>query len=200
MDPVERHFAAQLDLIQGLILEGRRSIVAWGWLFVLWGVGHVVAITWSSLWTSNPGLPWLVVMGACGIATAVACTRAGLRSEKSTVMSRAQGATWAAFSISLAVLWAAGLVTRRLDFDHLATLYEPFFVLIGGANFTSGITVKLPVQAGVGALWWGAAVVNAVFPSATLWVLMMMALVGEIAFGLYLVVLDRKRGSSVELA
>src|SRR5262245_60795314 len=190
MDPVEKHWKAQLDLIEGLILEGRHTIEAWGWVFVLWGVGHVVAIGWSQLWTSNPGLPWMIVMPACGIATGIIGARAGLRTEKSTVMGRAQGATWAAFCVSLAILWALGLASSRLDISNLSAFYEPFFVLIGGANFTSGITVKLPAQTGVGILWWVSAIVSAVFPSATLWVLAAMAFVCEIAFGLYLVALE----------
>jgi hypothetical protein len=197
MDQVGRHLTDQLNLIEGLIMEGRRSMETWGWMFVLWGIGHVGAILWSYLSPESQGLPWLVLMSACGIVTAVACTRAGMRGGKSTVMGRARGAAWAAFCISLALLWTTGIATRQIDFQNPSTLYQPFFALIGGANFTSGITVKLPTQTAVGVLWWVSSFVIMFMPEVTLWALMAMALVGEIAFGLYLMSLERRRETSV---
>jgi hypothetical protein len=190
----DRRIAEQLDLIERLILEGRRSMEYWGWVFVMWGVAHVAALVWSALWTSNPGMPWAILMGGCGVAMAVGSVRAGMRGGKSTVMGRAQGASWAAFTISVTILWVAGAVTRTFDLENLAVFYAIFFTLIGGAHFTSGITVRLPVQTAVGVLWWGAALVTMAIPGAARWSLMVMAFVGEIAFGLYLMALERKGG------
>lgn len=197
MDQVEKHLTDQLNMIEGLIMEGRRSMENWGWLFVMWGTGHVAAILWSTWWTENPGLPWFVLMSACGLGTAVGCTRAGMRGGKSTVMGRAVGSTWAAFSILLALLWVTGLLTQRLELRNVATLYQPLFALIGGANFTSGITVKMPAQTTVGVLWWVGMCVSAFLPDTTLWVLLGMALIGEIGFGLYLMAHERGRETAV---
>src|SRR6201986_1856145 len=38
----------RLNLIQGMIAEGRRSTESWGWTFVLWGIAYYVAVVWAS--------------------------------------------------------------------------------------------------------------------------------------------------------
>ena len=182
----------QLQLVEEMILEGRRTLEHWGWVFVMWGVAHVIAIVWSGLWTSNPGIPWAILMGGCGLVMMVACIRVGMHSKKSTLMGRAQGAAWASFTISVTILWVGGALTHVFDVENIAVFYAIFFTLIGSAHFTSGLTVKLPVQTMVGILWWIAAALAMFAPSVALWALFGMALIGEISFGLYLMALERK--------
>ena len=46
----------RLSLIETMIAEGRRTTSSWGWTFVFWGVAYYVAIAWTTLATTRPGL------------------------------------------------------------------------------------------------------------------------------------------------
>ncbi len=189
---MENQVAEQLDLIEGMILEGRKTMERSGWVFVMWGVAHVTATVLTFFWPDYYGMLWGGLMGTCGFIMGIVGRRNEAKRRKSSVMGRAQGAAWGAFLISLFILWVAGPVSGSLTYPSPAGFLAVFFVLIGGANFQSGVTINLPMQTRVGLLWWIAGVLILFMPSATTTVFLVMALIAEIGFGLYLMSLERK--------
>ena len=64
----------RIDLIERMVGEGRRTTQYWGWTFVLWGVGQLVALVWSN-YGGNPAVAWPVTMIACGVLTTMGSWR-----------------------------------------------------------------------------------------------------------------------------
>src|SRR5436190_13809305 len=102
MQTVNNDVLEQIDLIDRMIREGRRSAEKWGWVFVLWGVAHVSAFVWSKFWVSNPNAPWVIVTAGFWILQMVIMIRMGRAHKgKSTTLGRAVSGSWAAFGICM---------------------------------------------------------------------------------------------------
>jgi len=179
----------QIDLISKMINEGRRSVEKWGWVFLFWGCTHLSALLWSKFWPSSA--PWLITCGAAWVIQMAIMIRSGRpHKDKQTTLGRAVSGTWTAFGISMIFLLVAGL------WKHIFTseegLASAIFVLIGGANLSSGITLQFKLQIWVGLAWWLGAVAIFMFPLAALWIFTGAVLLCEVAFGLYLMSLEKK--------
>ncbi len=189
MDAETGRALEQIEFIERMIREGQRSMEMWGWSFVMWGCGHLGALAWSHVWPSDPGAPWAILMSACALAMLVAAI---LRSRRgrSTGAGRAIAGVWMGFAVSFALFWIVG--SWRQMFTSEAAFLATFFLLAGGANFASGVAVRLPVQALVGATWWLCAVAALVQPGAATWIFVASAIACEILFGLHLMARERK--------
>jgi hypothetical protein len=179
----------QIDLISRMIHEGRRSVEKWGWVFVLWGCAHLAALLWSKFWPSSA--PWLIASGAGWVIQMAVMVRSGRpQKDKQTTLGRAVSGTWAAFGVSMIFLLVAGL--WKHVFTSEEAFVSAFFILIGGANLSSGITLRFKLQICVGLAWWLGAVAIFMFPQAGLWIFTGAVLLCEIAFGFYLMSLEKK--------
>jgi hypothetical protein len=182
----------RLELIERMVEEGRRVTEHWGWAFVLWGTGHLVALTWSAFWHGNSSLPWNVTMVGCGLimvaGVAVRRHRQGVRSA----LSRSVGAIWSGFAASLLMLVAvspSGLIDRRLFVGLI-------FMLLGSANMASGIALRWRAQMAVGVVWWAASLVQVYAPAiVSVWFFAGTALVCEVGFGAWLMARERREGA-----
>jgi hypothetical protein len=179
--------ALRLRLIETMIAEGRRDTEYWGWAFVLWGVGHLAALGGS--WFVG-GIAWAIAMTACGAAMGIGVALAARRGRKSTAVGRALGAVWAGLGVSMFVAGMLGGVSGALPG---LSIWLVFFILMGAASFASGLIVRWPLWSALGILWWAAAVVS-MFATAeiTTGVFVAMALIGEVGFGLHLMVRERR--------
>lgn len=184
----------RLALIEQMIDEGRRDTEYWGWAFVLWGVGHLVAIVWSQL--AQDGLAWGVTMTACGIIMGLAAALQGRREHKSTALGRAMGAVWASLGIGM---FLAGMLGGISGSFQGTTITLVFFVLMGVACFSSGLILRWPLWTALGLAWWlAAAVAMFASPEVVIWLMAAMALVGEVAFGIFLMVLERREARGAQ--
>ena len=182
----------QLELIEQMILEGRRTTERWGWTFVLLGVGHAVALLLSEL----AGAPWAwgVCMSACGLVMGVASALRRKRGpDKRPAQSRALGAIWEAFTWSLAVAIVAAAAGGSRGYFENGVFYAQFFGLMGAANYASAVVLRWPLQRAVGIAWWAAALAALLAPTPYVpWTFLGMAVIGEIGFGAWLMVLERR--------
>ncbi len=181
----------QLELIEQMILEGRRTTERWGWSFVVWGVGHSAALLWSEL----AGAPWAwgVCMSTCGLVMAVASAVRRKNREKRPAQSRALGAIWEAFAWSLGVAIVAAVVGGSRGYFENGVFYAQFFGLMGAANYASAVILRWPLQRILGIAWWGAALAALLAPPERVpWIFLGMAVVGEIGFGAWLMVRERR--------
>ncbi len=182
----------QLALIEQMILEGRRTTERWGWTFVLWGIGHAVALLWSEL----AGAPWAwgVCMSACGLVMGVASALRRKRGpDKRPAQSRALGAIWEAFTWSLAVAIVAAAAGGPRGYFENGVFYAQFFGLMGAANYASAVVLRWPLQRAVAIAWWAAALAALLAPPSYVpWTFLGMAVIGEIGFGAWLMALERR--------
>jgi hypothetical protein len=180
--------ARRIELVETMISEGRRSTERWGWLFVLWGVGQLVALGWSQYGLGSSELIWHVALGACGVATLGWALWVGLRQRgrKETLVGRALGAVWWAIGSTLFLIVSVGGLAE-------APLLGTAFALVGAANLISGVILSWRLQIVVGLAYWGATVVASLSSSAHPWLIGVTAAGGGVAFGLY-IVLVKERG------
>lgn len=179
---------AQLNLIETMMTEGRRSSESWGWSFLLWGVAYMIAATWATLGHSN--WAWPVTMTAAGVLTGIVGARIS-RGQPETTLGRAIGSIWKVMGVSLfAVLLGLGL-SGHYDI-HV------FMAIIGGmlavANGISSLILKWKMQF-VCALVWLAAGVAGSFGSDDQATIAFLAAVFfcQIVFGIYAMTLDARR-------
>jgi hypothetical protein len=178
----------RIDLIERMIGEGRRTTQYWGWTFVLWGVGQLIALGWS-IYGGNPAVAWPVTMIACGVLTVIGSRRMHAREGAETYVSRALGAIWFSCGISISVLAFIGNPKGTFT---ASSFLAAFFALMGFANFASGLVLRWRLQQSLGILWWAAAAVAMLAPDQFVgWTFVGMDVVGEILFGLYLMAKER---------
>jgi len=178
----------RIDLIERMIGEGRRTTQYWGWSFVLWGAGQLIAIAWS-FYSGKPAVAWPVTMVACGVLTGIGSSRMHAREKVETFISRALGAIWFSCGISISVLAFIGNPTGVFTSN---SFLAAFFALMGFANFASGMVLHWRMQQVLGILWWAAAAVAMLAPDKiAAWTFVGMDIVGEILFGLYLMAREK---------
>jgi hypothetical protein len=178
----------RLELIERMVLEGRRRTQYWGWTFVLWGTGQLIALAWQ-IYGGNPGLAWSVTMTVCGILTVIGSRRMHAGEQVETFISRSIGSIWWSCGIAITILAFIGNPTGVFT---ARSFYAALFALLGLANFGSGLMLRWKVQQGMGLLWWAAAIAAMLVPEKlTLWIFVAMDIIGEILFGLYLMAKER---------
>ncbi|MDQ2834091.1 MAG: hypothetical protein M3Y50_10170 [Acidobacteriota bacterium] len=178
----------RFEVIESMMLQGRRTTEYWGWSFVLWGTAYLVATAWSSF-SHMPNVAWPVTMTLAGVATIVIAKRK-TRGRPATILGRAMLAVWtsvgaALFVFSFATMWSGHW--------ELHTNMAAIECLLGVANMAGGIILRWRAQAFVGIFWWIAAVATCLVPAAQVgWIFLAGTLFGMIGFGLYLMVLESR--------
>jgi hypothetical protein len=139
----------RIDLIERMVMEGRRSTQYWGWNFVLWGTGQLLAIAWSA-YGGAPALAWGVTMAICGILTGIFIAVQRGRETRESITGRAIWSMWFSFGITIALL--AFLGNPRALFTPRGFMVV-FLALMGLTNVASGLVLRWRTQLGVGLLW-----------------------------------------------
>jgi hypothetical protein len=179
----------RIDLIERMVMEGRRSTQYWGWNFVLWGAGQLAALAWSA-YGGRPGLAWGVTMAACGILTGIfiAVQRRGPQTSES-LTTRALWAMWFSLGITISLLAFLGNPRGLFTLRSFAAI---FLAMMGLTNVASGLILRWRPQISMGLLWWAAAVFTIFGPEEFIpWILVGMIIAGEVLFGLYLMAKER---------
>jgi hypothetical protein len=186
----------RLELIESMIVEGRRSTTRWGWSIVLWGVAFYVAIAWSSgmfggaIWGQHY-MAWPVTM----VSTWLLSWGLAARMRKSaktpmTTIGRAIISIWAAMGISMfALLFPLGLSGRAEQQVILAVV----MTLLGTANAASGMLLKWKAQIGCAVVWWLASAA-CLFSTETqsLIAFLVAIFICQILFGIYAMILESR--------
>lgn len=186
---MNRELLERVELIQGMLAEGRRGTQYYGWVFLLWGVGQLAAILWGSV-SRNDGLAWGVTMSVCAVITAIGTAASRRREGKVTTVGRALAAIWMAAGISLFLLGFAGGASQVFQPSAILALA---LVLQGMPNFASGMILRWRVQVAVAVIWWVAgAAAMFLKAQAAAWTYMVAVMIGSVLFGLYLIFRQRK--------
>lgn len=184
----EQELKEQLNLIQTMIAEGRRSTQSWGWSFLLWGVAYYVAAAWSTLGHSY--WAWLVTMTIAVVLTGVFGARVS-RGHPETMFGRAIGSVWKVMGVSLFIVLVALGVSGHYNI-HV------YMAIIGGmlavAHGTSSLILRWKMQFACALVWLGAGVAGSFGPESQAAISFLAAvLFGQIIFGIYAMTLDARR-------
>ncbi len=184
----ELDLKAQLNLIETMMAEGRRSSESWGWSFLLWGIAYYIAAFWAALGHSN--WAWPVTMTATGILTGIIGARIS-HGQPETTLGRAIGSTWKVMGVSLFVVLLGLGLSGHYDI-HV------FMAIIGGmlamANGTSSLILKWKMQFVSALVWLGAGVAGSFGSDNQASVAFLIAVFFcQIVFGIYAMTLDARR-------
>lgn len=181
---------SRLSLMEQMVQDGRRSTSYHGWAFVLWGIGYMVAIGWV-YYLPKPTLAWPLVMTLTAIA-GVVIGRMKDKGQPSTVKSRALAGVWAATGCSIFILAFGGAGSAH-GWSQPQPMMAAIEILLGLAHAASSITLKWRLQFGVALLWWACGVASFYVEAAMLLpVLLVGTLIGNFAFGIYLMMLEAR--------
>src|SRR5258707_11667425 len=93
----------RMKLIETMMAEGRRTTERWGWSFLLWGIGPLVAMLWAAVWP-QADWAWPVTMGLCIIVNGLVLQARKRRGELKTTTMRSVGAIWACAGFTVLLL------------------------------------------------------------------------------------------------
>jgi len=177
---------SRVELIEQMIAAGKRTTEHHGWVFITWGIGYLVATTRMYL-LPEPDIAWSVTMSVCGVLTGVGFWLTHRAKKTATEAEHSAGGVWIATALVFIPFILSGEAYKPM------TAAVVIFFIIGLANLASGNILRWWPQRMVGLLWWSCAVALANGPKNLYPVIFVFnALVCQIGFGLYLIMLDRK--------
>jgi hypothetical protein len=184
----ELDLKAQLNLIENMMAEGRRSTESWGWTFLLWGIAYCIATAWSTLGHSN--WAWPVTMVSAGALTGIIGARVS-RGSPETTFGRAIGSVWQVMGVSLfVVLIALGVGGHYNIHVYLAIIGA----MLAVAHGTSSLILKWKMQFACAVVWLGAGVVGCFGSDNQAGISFLVAIFFcQIVFGIYAMALDARR-------
>jgi hypothetical protein len=186
----------RLELMEAMIAEGRGFTTHNAWIFVLWGVVDLTAWSWQHFVHTQFAGQW--AWPICLIAGAV-LTFAGKALQKSppgvpnSVACGRVMAVWLMMGIAMAIYVASAMITHfTWQYSYVAAL----LMMIGMAHAISAVILRWRVQALVAAIWWagGAAIFFLNSWRATSDIMLAEMCLGMIAFGLYAMVIEARKG------
>jgi fatty acid desaturase len=191
----------RIELMEEMIVEGRRSTTRLAWICVLWGVVDLVAMGWrflqpSSHWVGMWAWPICLIAGA--LLTVIGLTVQKQRQElgpdrgKSTQMpSRSVEAVWAMMGVALAIYIGSAMVSH---FSWQVSYIAGILMMVGMAHAISAVILRWRVQGVVAAIWWAGGVAMFFDPPMRIVNLIMLLemCLGMIAFGLYAMMRERR--------
>lgn len=178
----EQELKAQLNLIESMIAQGRRTTEHWSWAFVLWGLAYMVAIAWSA-WGHSTVLAWPVTMVAAGLLTWFIAARES-QQKAETTLGRAVGSIWLAMAITMFLVFPALGFSGRLTDGHVFIAVAS--AILGLANGASGVLLRWGAQFACAAVWWAASVLSCFLSENQSIVVFLVAIfLCNIVFGIY---------------
>ena len=186
----------RLALIEEMIAEGRRSQEYFGQSFVLWGIGYVLAVLLMVVLHIHPMWAWGTTMCACGLINSYWCFKWAKTHDKITTIDRAISAIWISGGITLFVsLFLLGPLGYVDSIPIVLTL------VVGVVNFACGLILRFKMQIAMGIMWWLSFVGYAAAPQQIgHGIVFAMVVIGQIFFGIYLMILERRDNPRVEVS
>ena len=176
----------RLELMEAMIAEGRQYTGRNSWIFVLWGVVDLVAMSWQyyfphfgGRWAWPICLPAGVVLTLAGKAVQRRAPGYSKNEECSRVMS-----VWGMMGLAMGIYVASAMLTH---FDWQFSYMAAILMMIGIAHGISAAILRWRMQGLTAAVYWAGGVAILAFNSwrATnvIWLIEMCVVM--IAFGLY---------------
>ena len=182
LPPDRKEMLDRLKLIETMMAEGRQTTQRWGWTFLLWGTGPLMAILWSAHW-EHAEWAWPVTMGLCIVVNGLVVAARKQTGQSKTTTTRSLRAVWTCVGAPALLFALAAVWSGMIEFRYL---YAALFALAAAAHGTSSLILRWRPQF-LAALVWAASAAAFVVPAARLQDLAALALVlGNIVFGAWL--------------
>jgi hypothetical protein len=188
--PNQTEILERLKLIETMMAEGRRTTERWGWSFLLWGIGPLIAMRWETHWP-HAEWAWSVVIILCILVNGIVLKAQKRRRESTTTTMRSIGAVWTCVGVTVLLLAFGAVASGAIEFR---LLYAALFALAAVANGSSGLILRWWPQFLAALVWWLASVMAFVVPVGRLQGLAALSLIlGNIVFGAWLTYCELRR-------
>jgi hypothetical protein len=179
----------RVALMEAMIAEGRQATGRYGWNFVLWGLVDIVGLVWQSAKPHWWGA-WPIAI-TVGVVLQIVGVRIFYCRATTTLKNRTLRSIWQVMGVTMCLYCFSGALAHRANgIAYLAAV----FMMLGMAHSISAVILRWGVQGGVGALWLGGGVACYFVPGRWLnWLFLIEMVVGMVVFGLYAMMLERRR-------
>lgn len=176
----------RIELMESMIAEGRRYTGRNSWIFVLWGVVDLVALSWQH-YSPHFGGPW--AWPICLPAGALLTVAGKVMQQRNPGYSKNDTcgrvmSVWGMAGLGMGIYIAGAMLTH---FDWQFSYMAAILTMIGMAHAISAAILRWPMQGLAAAVYWAGGVAILAFNSwrATnvIWLIEMGIVM--IAFGLY---------------
>lgn len=181
--PEQAEIVNRLKLIEEMMAEGRRDTQRWGWVFLLWGIGPLIAMFWETWWPPAP-FAWPVVLAACIVLNGVLIKIRKRTGEGRTITMRSVGAVWGSTGLTVLLVVLGSAFSGSFGIRWMCVA---LFALVAAAHSASSIILRWRVQFFAAVVWWAACLAAFLLPIARLhWLSMITLFVGNVVFGSWL--------------
>jgi hypothetical protein len=188
--PDEKEILDRLKLIESMMAEGRRGTQRWGWSFLLWGMGPLIAMRWAGKWP-HAAWAWPVTMGVCIVINGLVIKARERRGGPKTGTMRSVSAIWTCTGVTVLLVAIGGVWSAAADFRYL---YVSLFALAAAAHGASSLILRWWPQFLAALVWWVASAMAYAAPAARLGELAAWAWVlGNVVFGGWLTYREWRR-------
>jgi hypothetical protein len=169
-----------------MIAEGRQYTGRNSWIFVLWGVVDLLALSWQH-YSPRFGGPWAwPICLTAGVLLTVAgkvIQRSNPGYSKNAKCSRVMS-VWGMMGLAMGIYVASAMLTH---FDWQFSYMAAILMMMGMAHAISAMLLRWPMQGVVAAVYWAGGVAILAFNSGratnVIWLIEMGVVM--IVFGLY---------------
>lgn len=185
----------RVALMERMIAEGRRSTARFGWIFVMWGLIYFAAMGWV-VFLPFKEWAWPVCVAIGILVGIVRFRRMRAMGIIGNDRGRSVGVVWQAMCVAI-ILYAVALgVSGHGD---QPAYYAAVFFFVGLAHGTSAGILRWGVQGLVAFIWWGCGIALFFFQTRNevLFIFLAAAFFGMILFGLYAMMLERRRAAAL---
>ena len=181
----------RVALMETMIAEGRRSTARHGWIFVLWGVVYFAALGWS-FFLPFPNFAWPVCIVTAIVVLSVVKVRQRRRGATESVRSLNIEAVWKAMGITITLFIYAAIVSHHMNGP---AFWAAISFFVGLAHCISAMILRWWGQGIVAAIWLAGGIATFFFtrPSEGIGIFLVATFFGQIVFGLYVMMLERRR-------
>ena len=180
----------RLRHIETMMAEGRQTTERWGWSFLLWGIGPLIAMLWSARWPHG-ALAWPITLSVCVVLNGIVLRLRSHHGEARTIAMQSIGAIWKCTGVTVLFLGFAAVWAHTLEYRFL---YVAVFALAAVAHGSSSMILRWWPQFLAALVWWIASALALVAPPALLVGIAAAALLlGNVVFGGWLSFCEWKR-------
>ena len=184
----------RVALMETMIAEGRKSTARFGWIFVMWGLIYFVAMGWV-VFLPFKDWAWPVCVSVGVLVGIVRVRRKRADGTGENQLSRSIEAVWQAMCVAIILYVIAAGASGHGD---QSAYYAAALFFVGLAHGISARILRWGAQGLVAFLWWGCGIAMFFFRTRNevLSIFLVAAFFGMILFGLYAMMLERRRAAA----
>lgn len=184
----------RVAMMESMISEGRRTTARFGWLFVLWGMADLIGMVWQWYQQNNRWI-WPVTIGSAMVLQFIGI--AMLRRENKTcspksMQCRSIEAVWGMMGLTVSLYCAAAMLHNS---TWQVAYVSAILMFVGLAHAISALVLRWRAQGAIAAVWWLGGIATFFLSGVALYAIVVGEMfVGLVAFGIYAMLLERRRG------